>query len=531
MQRPQNRKTMINRLPRRGLALGIALCAMALVSSWGCTSWQEYFQNGFKVGPNYRPPCAPVEDRWIDAGKPGVVSAAPDRDNWWTVFNDQTLNELIVVAYRQNPSLKLAAWRIQQARALRGIAVGALFPQQQDLTASYSRNAVSQTVRNQVHNTPFFNEEKIAPGLSWEVDFWGLYRRGVEAADANLDASVDGYNNALVLLLSEVANSYIELRTADLRLAYAYENLKAQKSILDMARQRFNAGATSELDVSQAIAHVEHTNSLIPPLRIQRRQAANQLCILMGIPPKDINDMLRGVQPIPTAPSQVAIGIPCDLLRQRPDVRQAERNCAAQSARIGIATAALYPHLSILGTIGYDSSDLSQWIEPKSLAGSVGPSFRWDILKYGVLVDGIQVQDALFQQLAFQYQSTVLQAYDEAENALIGFLQTQLQRKSLAASVTAGKRSLELAISQYREGSVNFNWVDTMATELAQEEDQLAVAQGAVPLDLVQLYKALGGGWHTVPVSVDAPSPLPPRTETVPLPPAEPLPAAPSQSR
>ncbi len=496
---------------------------MALILAPGCSTCREYVRNGFKVGPNYHPPCAPADDQWIDAKDPRVLTTAPNRDTWWTVFHDPVLNKLIVRAYQQNPTVKVACWRIQEARASRSIAVGGLFPQQQTVTADYTRNAVSQTVQNQVHTAPFFDDWSVHAGLAWELDFWGTYRRAVEAADAQLDASIENYHNALVLLLADVATSYVGVRTADLRLKYTNQQLSSQQGILEIARQRFHSGATTELDVTHATSQVEHTKSLIPPLNILRRQAANQLCILLGMPPRDIADLLQGTQPVPSAPPEVAVGIPAELLRQRPDVQQAERQVAAQSAAIGIATSQLYPHLSIVGTIGVDSSEFSQLFESKSLAGSVGPSFRWDVLNYGRLVNGIRVQDARFEQLAFQYQNKVLQAYGEAENALAGFLETQQRLLALTKSAEAGKRSVELAIEQYREGLADFNRVYTATQLLAEEEDQMALAQGGVPLYLVLLYKALGGGWQVAPDQAGAASPSDTsHGESIPVPPPEP---------
>jgi len=509
---------------RPALALAIGTCAIALTLSSGCIGGREYVQNGFKVGPNYRPPCVPADNQWIDTKDPHVLTAAPNRDTWWTVFGDPVLNELVARAYKQNPTIQVACWRIQEARASRGVAAGGLFPQQQAVVADYRRNAVSQTVQNQVHTFPFYDEPSIGAGLVWELDFWGKYRRSIEAADARLDASIESYNNALVVLLADVATNYVQVRTLDLRLKYTRQNLRAQQGSLEIARQRFRNGTTSELDVSQAVSHVEHTESLIPALEILRRQAANRLCILLGMPPRETADILQGTQPVPTAPPEVAVGIPADLLRQRPDVREVEREVAAQSARIGIATSELYPHLSIVGTIGFDSSQFAELFDTKSLAGNVGPSFRWDILNYGRLVNGIRMQDARFQELAFQYQAKVLKAYEEAENALVGFLKSQQRLKSLARSVKAGKRSVELATAQYREGLTDFNRVFTMERLLAEEQDQMADAQGETPLNLILLYKALGGGWQVSPDQAKAVPPLPftSNDASPPVPPVEP---------
>jgi NodT family efflux transporter outer membrane factor (OMF) lipoprotein len=466
-----------------------------------------------------------VEEQWIDANDPRVL-AAPHRDNWWAVFNDPTLNALIVTAYRQNPNLKVACWRIQQARAQCGVAAGGIFPQTQSVTGSYQRNEVSRTLQNQVSSAPFFNTIGFGTAMAWELDFWGAYRRAIEAADSQLDASAAGYNNALVLLLADVATNYVQIRALDLRLEYARKNVKIQQDSLEIARQRFKAGATSELDVSEAIFTVEQTEARIPALEILRRQAANRLCTLLGTPPQETTELLCGKQPVPKAPPEVAVGIPADLLRQRPDVGQAERLVAAQSAKIGIATADLYPHISIVGTLGVDSSEFSELFDPRSVTGSIGPSFTWNILNYGRLANGVRVQDARLEELAFQYQSTVLNAYQETESALIGFLKSQQRLKSLTRSAKAGERSVELANIQCQEGAANFaanyHRLFTLERFLAQEEDQMAEALGDVPLYLIQLYKALGGGWQCKPDEAEQSSQQAPDAADQPLAPIPP---------
>jgi NodT family efflux transporter outer membrane factor (OMF) lipoprotein len=262
-----------------------------------------------------------------------------------------------------------------------------------------------------------------------------------------------------------------------------------------LAQVKFENGATTRLDVTQGESNLAQTQATIPPLEAARRQAANQLCILMALPPRDIEQIL-GTRTIPSAAPTVAAGIPADLLRRRPDVRRAERQLAAQSAQIGVAESELYPHFSITGTIFYDAQTFKDLFNPNSLAGSVGPSFRWDILNYGRLVNGVRVQDAQFQELALQYQNLVLQANAEAENAIVGFLQAQQQVKYLATSAQAAVQSLGLVRQQYTEGKTDFNRVLNVEQLLTQQEDQLAVAQGGVAQNLVSLYKALGGGWQ-----------------------------------
>jgi len=475
-------------LPSIALIIFLTCCT-------GCTGLHDYVRNGFKVGPNYCRPVAPVANQWIDAADPNVSSGPVNVAAWWRTYNDPDLDSLIFTAYRQNLSLRVAGFRILEARALRGIAAGELFPQSQQAFGSYTRTNNSLNSPNAVPNS-YFNEWQTGASLAWELDFWGRFRRAVESANANLDASIDNYDDVLVLLLSEVAQTYIDIRTAEQRLEYARKNVEIQQESLNIADVKFRNGATSRLDVTQGQSNLSQTEATIPPLEVSRRQAANQLCILLGMPPRDIDGILAGRRPIPSAAPQVAVGIPAELIRRRPDVRRAEREVAAQSALIGVAASDLYPHFSITGSIFFDAARFQDLFTANSFAGNVGPSFNWNILNYGRLVNNIRVQDARFQQLAYRYQNIVLQANAEAENALVGFLKFQQQVKYLATSTVAAEESLGLVRDQYNAGRTDFNRVLTVEQLLTQQEDQLAVAQGAVANNLALLYKALGGGWQ-----------------------------------
>jgi len=500
---------------------------MLVAFATGCTSWGDYFRNGFKVGPNYGQPAAPVADAWIDANDPAVSSKSTDSAAWWQTLKDPVLDSLIDTAYRQNLTLRAAGFRILDARAQRGIAVGELFPQSQQAFGDYTRTNVSQNAPN----TPpsrFVEESTTGVSLAWELDFWGRFRRAVEAADATLDASIENYDDVLVLLLAEVAQRYVDIRTAEQRLEYARKNVESQRGTLSLAQVKFRNGATTRLDVTQGEQNLAQTEATIPPLEATRRQAANQICILLGTPPRDLDGVLDGRKGIPTAPPQVALGIPADLLRRRPDIRRAEREVAAQSARIGIAASELYPHFSITGSIFLDAAHFRDLFDAGSWAGNVGPSFRWDILNYGRLVNNIRVQDARFQQLAVEYQNLVLRANAEAENALVGFLMSQQQVKALRRSTEAAADSLDLVRTQYKEGKTDFNRVFNVEQALTQQQDLLAVAEGDVAKNLVLLYKALGGGWQirlanpesgTTAEPSGEPEPAPPATEPS-LPPA-----------
>lgn len=473
------------------------LLATVFMASPGCTSWDKYIRNGFKVGPNYCRPAAPVAEQWIETDNPLVDTASAVDPCWWRSFHDPVLDSLIDTAYQQNLTLRVAGMRVLESRALRGIAAGELFPQSQEAFGAYTRHASSSNSARGAFGDRFYGDLQTGVGLSWELDFWGRYRRAVESADASLDASVESYDHALVLLLSEVARRYVELRTTEHRLAYAVQNLEIQRRSLNLAERKFSAGATTRLDVTQAQANVSQTEAYIPPLETTRRQATNQICILLGMPPYNLDGILDGTQGvIPTAPAEVAVGIPADLLRRRPDIRRAEREVAAQSARIGITTSELYPSFFISGNIYVDAERFSNLFDPRSLAGAVGPSFQWNILNYGRLVNNIRVQDARFQQLVFEYQNTVLQANAEAEDALIAFLNYQRQVQALAVSVNAASQSLGLVQQQYEEGKTDFNRVLVVQQTLTLQQDRLAVAQGGVCESLIRLYRALGGGWQ-----------------------------------
>jgi NodT family efflux transporter outer membrane factor (OMF) lipoprotein len=520
--------------------LGRWLCflfvGLFLASFSGCTSCRDYVANGFKVGPNYCRPAAPVGDQWLDAGNRSIDGGPIQNAAWWQTFNDPVLDSLITSACQQNLSLRVAGMRILEARAQRAIVAGELFPQTQQAIGSYDRVALSKNGPAGAANGLHYNDIQLGTNLSWELDFWGQFRRALEAADANLDASVESYDDVLVLLLSQVAQSYSDVRVAEQRLTYANQNLDIQRGSLRIAEDRLRNGATTRLDVTQAISLVEQTDANMRPLEAARRRAVNQLCILMGIPPRNLDEMLVNHRGIPKAPSHLAIGIPTELLRRRPDVQKAERDVAAQSALIGVATAELYPHFTLDGTIYVDAMNVNNLFDGKSVAGSVGPAFRWNVLNYGRLLNNIRVQQARFQQLAVQYQNIVLQANAEAENAIISLLKAQQQVESQGRAAAASGESTKMALSQYDAGTVDYNWVFTVQAQLTKQQDDLAVAEGAVAQYFIQLYKALGGGWQVrldyptmqFPVQADQPAPNAPVPE-IPQPQQAPVPPSPKQ--
>jgi NodT family efflux transporter outer membrane factor (OMF) lipoprotein len=462
----------------------------------GCTSLEEYVHNGFKVGPNYRKPPAAVAAQWIDAADVRVRSQSDDLSKWWTVFDDPALNSLVCYAYRQNLPLRVAGFRVLEARAQLGIDIGLLFPQTQTATGDYTRTAESQqTVFGKFFQQRFFSQWDASFNLSWELDFWGRFRRAVESDAATLSASVENFDDVLVTLLSDVATNYVQMRTAQLRIKYAEDNVALETETLNITKARLKAGTVTELDVAQAKSTLEATQALIPELKITLRIATNQLCILLGIPPEDLEAKL-GLGPVPVAPPEVAIGIPADLLRRRPDVRRAERQAAAQCAQIGVAESDFYPHIAINGTLGYAAQDFQDLFRANALQATIGPSFQWNILNYGRILNNVRLQDAKFQELVATYQNTVLTANQEAENGIVTFLRAQERTKYQAASVADAQNAVRIGLRQYKAGTIDFTRVTQLEQDLVPLEDTLAQAEGEIATGLIQVYRALGGGWQ-----------------------------------
>jgi NodT family efflux transporter outer membrane factor (OMF) lipoprotein len=466
---------------------------VTLIAGSGCTGARQWFRNGFKVGPNYHRPPAPVAPAWIDSDD-RRVQTDPPADDWWLQFNDPVLDDLITTAARQNLDLQTAGTRILESRAQRNIAAGNLFPQSQSALGTYVRG---QGPFDRTLGLPTNEINLLATGFnaSWEADFWGRYRRTIISRQATLDASVEGYRDSLVMLLAEVATNYIQYRTFQQRLDYAERNVKIQKGTLELAATKFRVGTTTNLDVQQAKTSLAQTESTIPPLRIGLRQAANSLCVLMGMPVGDLSAML-GAGKIPHALPEVAVGLPADLLRRRPDVRRAERDVAAQSEEIGIAQANLYPHIAINGFMGYTSRDVKDLFRSTSFTGLIFPTLQWNILNYGRIMNNIRAQDALLRGRVLTYQQTVLRAGREVEDGLVAFLQTQVQARRLQESVEAAQRAVDLVTEQYEGGITDFNRVYNTQTTLVTQQDQLAVARGNIAINLIAVYRALGGGWQ-----------------------------------
>ena len=473
------------------------LLLLLLAPALGCGSLSRWWHNGMKVGPDYGRPVVPVAPAWVDAAEDELVVQSEPVVDWWRVFNDPTLDHLVAAAYQQNLPLRAAALRVLEYRAQRNIAAANLFPQSQLAFGQYSRNQLSRTVANAFSGGPVrFNDLQTGFDLSWEIDIWGRLRRAIESADATLDSEIENYDHVLVTLIGDVAAAYIELRSFDERIRLAERNVEIQSGSLQIAKSREEFGRVSELDVHQALTNVADTRSLIPALRQGRRLAVNRLALLLGTSPYELEPILRERGQLPEAPTEAIVGIPADLIRRRPDVRDAERQVAAQSAQIGIAEAELYPQFAISGEIRVNSENGSDLFSTNSIAGFAAPGFRWKILNYGRLMNNVRVQELRFQQAIVQYENTVLSAQREVEDAIVQFLTSKERARELRISAEAAETSAELVREQYRLGRADFGRVFVLEASLVQAQDNLIANQAEVAITLTRIYKALGGGWQ-----------------------------------
>ncbi|MDM0081688.1 efflux transporter outer membrane subunit [Variovorax sp. J31P179] len=467
---------------RSGL-LGLALTGAFLLGA--CTT----------VGPDFQRPAVP----WLPDWKGGSLEAVADGPRptsagqlqaWWRTFNDPVLDQLVAEAQRVNPNVRTAGMRIMEARAQLGIAGSTLYPQVQQATGELL-NVGTRRAGGPDSSAASFG---VGARIGWELDFWGKFRRSIEAADAGYFASIAQYDDVQVLMAAQVAGLYASIRTTEARLRIARENAALQKRSLDITELLFKSGSDSELDVQQARAQYLGTLATIPQLQIVLRQAQNAMSTLLARPPGPLPEMEAGRDVIPQAELGVIVDLPADLLRRRPDVRAVEMQLAAQSALIGVSAADLYPAISLVGSLGLSATSVSG--SPNVLSWAVGPSLVWNVFDHGRLTDTVLVQDARFQQIYEQYQGVILGAAREVDDAAVSFARTKEQIALLVESVKAARRSLDIATLQYREGLTDFQRVlDSQRTFFSQQE-LLVANQGSLTQSLIALYKAMGGGWE-----------------------------------
>jgi NodT family efflux transporter outer membrane factor (OMF) lipoprotein len=460
------------------------------------------------VGPDYEQPETEMPDAWHTAATEGLQEGEATLQTWWRVFDDELLDDLVMRSAGGNLPLREAMWRVEEARALRGVVAGVKKPQ-----VGFSGDAARAQPSDNGLAGDFAppdgfeagNLFSLGLGAVWEIDVFGRIRRQVEAADATAEASIEAYRDVLVSLYAETALAYINVRTSQERLRISHENVEGQEDTLQLTRDRFAAGLVSALDVAQAESNLANTYSLIPVIERDLNQALNRLAVLLGEPPGALHqELLAAESSIPHEPDEVTTGLPVELLRQRPDVRQAERLLAAQTAQIGVATADLYPTFGLSGFFGVEAISAGDLPDGDSLTWGLGLPIRWNIFAGGSIRSQIRVEESRTNQLLASYEQTVLVALEEAENAMVAYTKEVERRERLTQSVDATQRSLNLVLTQYTAGLTDFqNVLDTQRTLLLREDD-LAVAEGLVIGNLVRLYRALGGGWDPNAAEPDA---------------------------
>ena len=478
---------------------------------WSCTGIAciqglcMLIATGCAVGPDFHKPETPVPAAYDGLGTvaPARTSiATPDQAKiveWWRNFEDEGLTSLVQRAIQSNLDVKLAQARIRQARAARGVTASAWYPEV-DANASYSRSGSgggvsSGSVRSGATTIDLFHAGLDA---AWELDFFGGTRRNVEASDADIQASEEDRRDVLVSLVGDIGTNYAALRGFQLQIAIARKNLAAQERTAGITRKRYEAGYVSVLDVANADAQVATTESLIPGLESSARGTIYSLSVLLGLEPAALADELAADAPIPPIPPEVPVGIPSELLRRRPDIRKAEAQIHAATARIGVATADLFPKFSLTGSMGLSSNDLTSLGNWASRTWSWGPSVTWPIFAGGRIQANIEVQNALQEQTLIGYRKTVLTALKDVETALVAYAKEQERRKSLTAAVANYRKAVELSMTLYVTGRVDFLNVLSAQRSLFASEDALAQSTRSLVTDLVALYKALGGGWENM---------------------------------
>lgn len=464
--------------------------------------------SGCMVGPDYHPPDITAPEVWGETSpSPGEAGDAttmgshgPDRAQlaaWWTVFGDGELTALLRWAAESNLDLKQAADRIRQARALRTIAAATLWPNVTTQNSYAHEHTSANTLGSPSAIGKTFDLYQVGFDASWELDVFGGNRRAEEAAEARLEAAQLDWASVLVTLLGEVASDYMTYRSLQQRIAIAESNVKTQQDTLALTRRLFTSGLATDLDVARAEAQVATTSATIPLLTQQARELLHALGVLLGEPPMTLAPELAARGPIPKGPAMVDVGIPSELLQRRPDLRRTERQLAAATADIGVATRDLYPRFFVTGFGALQSISASNLFNWPSRAAAIGPTISWTVFDAGVIRATIALRTAQQQEVLAAYRSVILLAFQEVEDSLVSFAQDQKRRDDLAAATASNQRAADLALQLYVEGLTDFLSVLQAQLNLFTSQDALAQSEGAIAVDLVSLYKALGGGWDS----------------------------------
>lgn len=454
---------------------------------------------GCAVGPEYSRPAVPLESGWQ---KTECATSLESQDvRWWRQLNDPQLVGYVEKGISGNQNLKEAEARVREARALRSVAAGTLWPQA-DSSALYSRSHTSENagIITQIpqKNLINFTQDLYQAGFdaSWEIDVFGGRRREVEAASAREAGSVESYRDVMVTAVSEIARNYVEMRGVQKQLAVAEKNADLQRKTLELVQLKFDAETASNLDVERAKAQYERTTASIPPLRASIRGSAYRIAVLTGQPPDSLLDELMATAPIPNPPDIVPVGLPSDLLLRRPDLRRAEADLHAATADIGGATADLYPRFYLTGQASPQAAKFTDLFQQSSLMWSFGPSIQWPVFHGGRISSNIKATEARRDEALARYRQAVLAAMQEVETSLVGYAERQVERERLAGSLKSQAQAVALANEKYKQGLSDLLTVLDAERQLTDIENSLASSETQVMVNLISLYKALGGGWE-----------------------------------
>jgi NodT family efflux transporter outer membrane factor (OMF) lipoprotein len=467
---------------------------------WSLLLLAPLFLSACAVGPDYTMVEPAAQEAWYASMEKGLEASSLQEGElaaWWKTFDDPVLQKLQEHAIRENLDLKTAFSRLQQARISRGLSRADYWPTL-DAEGNMQRQRTSENLGTSGGGEA--NDWYMA-GLdaAWELDLFGGIRRAVESAQAELEASSADMHAVLTSLTAEVALNYIELRTSQQRLKVAQNNIATQKKTYDLNSSRFKAGLIDELDLQQALRNLEQTRAQVATLETAIRAAENNLSVLLGQSPGALREEFADIGDIPQAPVRVAVGIPAEAMRRRPDIRSAERMLAAQSARVGVSTAELYPKLRLLGSIGLEALNSgSEFFESASRFWGIGPGISWNIFHGKALRLNIELQEEKYNEALLNYNAVILRAQQEIENALTAYAKEQMRQEHLAKAVKAARRTEWLARDRYNAGLVDFYNVLDSQRALLQLEDELSQSKGEVAANLTRVYKALGGGWQGI---------------------------------
>ncbi len=452
------------------------------------------------VGPDHVVPEPELPDAWHRDLATDSGSGTNSLQNWWTLFEDETLNDLIARAATNNLNLKTAAARVEQARALRGVASSEFYPS----ISADGAGGITGTSGDSTEDGDFY---AAGLGMGWELDLWGRIRRSVESADASLQATEENYRDLMVLLYADVATHYIDVRTLQMRIVLAESNLSAQAETMELTQNRFDAGLVPALDVSQSELNTARTEATLPPLRQALIETVNRLSVLLGEMPYALeSELLQSKQvsceecghahpaepglpelSIPTATGVITPALPADLVRQRPDIRRAERELAAQNALIGVATADFYPAFSLPGSLVVGTGGITTY--------RLGPQVRWNLFAGGGIRSQVRAEKAATKAALHAYEQTVLLALEEVEGSLAAYAHELNRVQMLGTAAASAEKSVELVSELYKAGLTDFQNLLNMEQALLVQQDELAASRGRVSTDLITIYKALGGGW------------------------------------